>query len=1050
MIKTRPVIAKRKMHLLLFSVVFILFVVNDLLAQEVVVSFQDNSENGMTDLVEVWSENFEGGGVDWFADNGVWQVGESTRISASPISGGKLAGTVLNGNYPDNTNSRFISPEIQLPNVDVAAGEVLQLRFWHWFSTWLEDPGVVQISVEGAEWDTVSNVFNWSSNAWTRYIVEDLTVHAGKRIRIGLKFFSNNSSTGLGWYVDDLSIVKGVPNWDNQQEDFSEGIGGWYTNNGVWEIGNTTRVSASPVSAGNIAATVLNSNYPDRAEARLISPVFQLPDLAAGEVLQVRMWHWFSSWLEDSGVVQISVDGSNWQTLSLPFNWASNAWTHLIIDISQFAGSANVRLGFLFTSNASSTGLGWYIDDISIVKKADIVLRNPEDFEKGIGDWHTDNGVWEVGTSTVIPDRDNRGQVAGTVLNGNYPDRAEARLISPEFSLLPEPGETPRLRFLHWFSTWPSDSGEVQISVNNGDWQRIAGPFSGAAGAWSQFIVPDLSPYVSSNVRLGFLFTSNTSSTARGWYIDNINIEGIPPPARLVSIPDTTAQSGTTIRVPVHISDATGFAGAEIVATFNQNILTATDVQLGSVASGFSLSDTLSPGRIAISMARATGLSGGSGSLAFVTFNVTGSPGDTTTIALESVSLFDANTDVIESATQNGLFTVLSGTTGELTKITVSPPSDSLDVGQSAVFTASGEDNNGAPVSVNPTWQLRSNYGNIGSTTPTSGGFTTFTASGPGDGFIVATHAGLKDSALIVVTGTRGDINIDDIVNVQDAILCLQIIVDLWTPSPYQFWAADFDGNGDPLEDDALDILRKSLDRLLPKHTQVNSNYGIATVRFGQFRQETSDIVTVTVKLEGRHDVYAAGFEFDYDSDRLTILEVTPTEESTLIAHNFRAPGHAKVSLVGSETLVNFNGDVILLKFRAKNGLENLPAITISEVRLFDELANSIDSEVVLGMETTEVLPKEFALAQNYPNPFNPTTTITYRLPEDSRIRLTVFNILGQKVKTLFEGSMKAGTHTTTWDALNDFGHQVPSGIYVYRLEVEDRWQQTRKMVLLK
>jgi len=88
--------------------------------------------------------------------------------------------------------------------------------------------------------------------------------------------------------------------------------------------------------------------------------------------------------------------------------------------------------------------------------------------------------------------------------------------------------------------------------------------------------------------------------------------------------------------------------------------------------------------------------------------------------------------------------------------------------------------------------------------------------------------------------------------------------------------------------------------------------------------------------------------------------------------------------------------------------------------------------------------PVELSLGQNNPNPFNPTTVIKFGLPEDSYVRLTVYNVLGQVVSNLADGYFQAGYHSVTWH-----GDNVASGIYLYRLEVGNT-VMTRKMVLMK
>ncbi|MBL7994655.1 cadherin-like domain-containing protein [bacterium] len=99
--------------------------------------------------------------------------------------------------------------------------------------------------------------------------------------------------------------------------------------------------------------------------------------------------------------------------------------------------------------------------------------------------------------------------------------------------------------------------------------------------------------------------------------------------------------------------------------------------------------------------------------------------------------------------------------------------------------------------------------------------------------------------------------------------------------------------------------------------------------------------------------------------------------------------------------------------------------------------------------EGTNIVPAVFALKQNYPNPFNPSTTITYDVPEDTKLNLTIYNLLGQKVKTLYSGSQIAGSYKTLWNGTNDRGQAVASGIYFYRLETQS-FIKTQKMLLIK
>ena len=92
---------------------------------------------------------------------------------------------------------------------------------------------------------------------------------------------------------------------------------------------------------------------------------------------------------------------------------------------------------------------------------------------------------------------------------------------------------------------------------------------------------------------------------------------------------------------------------------------------------------------------------------------------------------------------------------------------------------------------------------------------------------------------------------------------------------------------------------------------------------------------------------------------------------------------------------------------------------------------------------------EQFALNHNYPNPFNPITQIRYFLPEKSNVKLTVYDLMGRKIRTLVDREQQAGFKSIRWNATNDIGERVASGIYLYRLTARD-FRKTRMMILLK
>lgn len=99
--------------------------------------------------------------------------------------------------------------------------------------------------------------------------------------------------------------------------------------------------------------------------------------------------------------------------------------------------------------------------------------------------------------------------------------------------------------------------------------------------------------------------------------------------------------------------------------------------------------------------------------------------------------------------------------------------------------------------------------------------------------------------------------------------------------------------------------------------------------------------------------------------------------------------------------------------------------------------------------ETISLVPGHYSLSQNRPNPFNRTTVIEYSLPHRTRVNITVYNLLGQKIKTLIDDIKPAGSFGIAWDGADNDGRHVASGIYFYQLET-DNFSDTRKLVFLK
>ena len=102
-----------------------------------------------------------------------------------------------------------------------------------------------------------------------------------------------------------------------------------------------------------------------------------------------------------------------------------------------------------------------------------------------------------------------------------------------------------------------------------------------------------------------------------------------------------------------------------------------------------------------------------------------------------------------------------------------------------------------------------------------------------------------------------------------------------------------------------------------------------------------------------------------------------------------------------------------------------------------------------LNIRGSSTLPESFAVHQNFPNPFNPVTTLSYQLPKEGYVQVTIYDITGKLVNNLVEKNQSAGYKTIKWNATNNNGQPVSAGVYVYTVTTRDL-KQSRKMLFLK
>jgi len=158
-----------------------------------------------------------------------------------------------------------------------------------------------------------------------------------------------------------------------------------------------------------------------------------------------------------------------------------------------------------------------------------------------------------------------------------------------------------------------------------------------------------------------------------------------------------------------------------------------------------------------------------------------------------------------------------------------------------------------------------------------------------------------------------------------------------------------------------------------------------------------------------------------------------------------------------TDFFIGFNMNENYLSIDDAGDLDGRTYISSNGVNYYNSLSGSGDLNLRAKISTTSTtigiqhntIPAGFVLSQNYPNPFNPVTTLRYDLPVTTLVNITVYDMLGRRVKALINQTQNAGFKSIIWDATNDNGKPVGAGIYLYQIQAGDNIQ-TKKMVLLK
>jgi hypothetical protein len=328
--------------------------------------------------------------------------------------------------------------------------------------------------------------------------------------------------------------------------------------------------------------------------------------------------------------------------------------------------------------------------------------------------------------------------------------------------------------------------------------------------------------------------------------------------------------------------------------------------------------------------------------------------------------------------------------------------------------------------------------------------------------------------------GARGDANGDRIINIGDVVYLVTYLYK-GGPPPDPLWTGDANSDGIVNIGDVVYLVSylykggpppcsagggRAILALVSRlsngdgHAQVSlelksdpaqdNSSTFAKIASGDF----DDAVELSVSAQFDRIVAGVELEIEFDPDQVTMLDPVSSPLTTEL--QFFAGVKDGIQKIGMVDLSGKNflppGEGILVILRVKGN--DLSSVRIAKATLVDldsrPLAVELSGELNLGAaKGPDSRPQCFSLSQNYPNPFNPRTSIEYTLPQDAQVRLTVYNVLGQKVATVVDEHQAAGFKTVWWDGKDAEGDELSSGVYFYRLTAGE-FSEVRKMMMVK
>ncbi len=316
------------------------------------------------------------------------------------------------------------------------------------------------------------------------------------------------------------------------------------------------------------------------------------------------------------------------------------------------------------------------------------------------------------------------------------------------------------------------------------------------------------------------------------------------------------------------------------------------------------------------------------------------------------------------------------------------------------------------------------------------------------------------NDTLFVRVNRLGDVSGNGTITSFDAGLILRDQVGAITLSPLQVRVGNVSGDSSITSSDASFILQYVVGLIntfpagLGKRSQSEAVMSAFAFRIVPSQKEHEYDLIVSVNKPS--NVYGITMSLGFDSTIVTAKSMNTTAlTDSMMSSSFFPKERANLALAGTKPL-NTTGDIARFTFALndKNIQGSSVLFTMKKFVLNEkDYANDV-AGITLSVKPAAVLPTVYSLEQNFPNPFNPSTTINYQLPNDSRVSISVFNMLGQQVKQLVDADQEAGYHNIVWNGTDKTNSLVSSGVYLYKIVAQANgrnvYTSTKKMLFLK